>query len=76
MTQRDVNVPINLSERIANDRKPVAKWLVFYVWGMTAVGYVDELLVYEGDEPLKLAVEADGKLTTMWANVKTGGTLR
>ena len=55
---------------------PVAKWLVFYVWGMTAAGYVDELLVYEGDEPLKLAVEADGKLTTMWANVKTGGTLR
>ena len=52
---------------------PTAKWLVFYVWGMTVAGYVDELLVYEGDEPLELAVEADGKLTTMWGNIKTGG---
>lgn len=55
---------------------PTAKWLVFYVWGMSAAGYVDELLVYEGDEPLKLAVEAGGKLTTMWGNIKTGGRPR
>ncbi len=55
---------------------PVAKWLVFYVWGMTAAGYVDELLVYSGDEPLELAVEAGGKLTTMWANMKTGDRAR
>ena len=55
---------------------PVAKWLVFYVWGMTAAGYVDELLVYEGDEPLELAVEAGSKLTTMWGNIKAKGQPR
>ncbi len=51
---------------------PVAKWVVFYVWGMTAPGYVDDLLVYEGEAPLDLAVDPNGKLTTLWGRVKQG----
>ena len=51
---------------------PVAKWVVFYVWGMTAPGYVDDLLVYEGEVPLDLAVDPNGKLTTLWGRVKQG----
>ncbi len=49
---------------------PVAKWVVFYVWGMTAPGYVDDLLIYEGDEPVNLAVDPDEKLATTWGQVK------
>ena len=51
---------------------PVAKWVVFYVWGMTAPGYVDDLLVYEGEDPLDLAVDPNGKLATLWGQVKHG----
>ena len=51
---------------------PVAKWVVFYVWGMTAPGYVDDLLIYEGADPLDLAVDPNGKLTTLWGRVKNG----
>ena len=39
---------------------------------MTSPGYVDDLLVYEGADPLDLAVEPDGKLTTLWGQVKRG----
>ena len=49
---------------------PVAKWVVFYVWGMTAPGYVDDLLVYEGEDPLDLAVDPNGKLATLWGYLK------
>ena len=51
---------------------PVTKWVVFYVWGMTAPGYVDDLLIYEGADPLDLAVDPNGKLTTLWGQVKHG----
>ena len=49
---------------------PVPKWLVFYVWSMAAPGYVDDLLVYEGADPLDLAVDAGGKLATFWGQIK------
>lgn len=51
---------------------PVAKWVAFYTWGITVPGYVDDLLVYEGADPLDLAVDPSGKLTTFWAQVKRG----
>ena len=51
---------------------PVAKWVAFYVWGMTSPGYVDDLLIYEGADPLDLAVDPNGKLTTFWGQVKHG----
>ncbi len=51
---------------------PVAKWVAFYTWGITAPGYVDDLLVYEGEDALDLAVEPVGKLTTFWGQVKRG----
>ena len=35
MTQRDVNVPINPSERLANDRKP--KWMLLFVGAVSLV---------------------------------------
>ena len=49
---------------------PVAKWVAFYTWGITAPGYVDDLLIYEGADPLDLAVDPNGKLTTLWGHVK------
>ena len=51
---------------------PVAKWVAFYTWGITAPGYVDDLLVYEGEDPLDLAVDPNGKLATLWGHVKHG----
>ena len=51
---------------------PVAKWVAFYTWGITAPGYVDDLLVYEGEDPLDLAVDPNGKLATRWGQVKQG----
>ena len=51
---------------------PVAKWVAFYTWGITAPGYVDDLLVYEGEDPLDLAVDPSGKLATLWGQVKHG----
>ena len=51
---------------------PVAKWFAFYTWGITAPGYVDDLLVYEGADALDLAVDPNGKLTTFWGQVKRG----
>lgn len=51
---------------------PVCKFVVFYIWSATAPGYVDDLLVYEGADAIKLAVEkSDDKLTTTWANTKS-----
>ncbi len=51
---------------------PVAKWVAFYTWGITAPGYVDDLLIYEGADPLDLAVDPNGKLTTLWGEMKSG----
>ena len=49
---------------------PVAKWFAFYTWGITAPGYVDDLLVYEGADALDLAVDPSGKLTMFWGQIK------
>lgn len=49
---------------------PVAKWVSFHVYSIAAPGYVDDLLVYEGDEPVNLAVDPLGKLTTAWGHIK------
>ncbi|RKU18228.1 hypothetical protein C6501_03010 [Candidatus Poribacteria bacterium] len=49
---------------------PVAKWVVFHVYTIAAPGYVDDLLVYEGDEPINLAVEPTDKLATVWGYIK------
>ena len=49
---------------------PVAKWVAFYTWGITAPGYVDDLLVYEGEDALDLAVDPGGKLATFWGRIK------
>lgn len=51
---------------------PVAKWVVFYIWGATAPGYIDDLLVYEGAEPLNLAVDPTEKLAVSWGQLKQG----
>ncbi len=51
---------------------PTAKWVVFYVWSMTSPAYFDDLLVYEGADPLDLAVDPIEKLTTFWGQVKQG----
>ncbi len=53
---------------------PVPKWVSFHVFTITAPGYVDDLLVYEGDEPLNLAVEPAEKLTTVWGHLKSRST--
>lgn len=55
---------------------PVAKWVSFHVYSIAAPGYVDDLLVYEGDEPLNLAVEPAEKLTTVWGHLKSPLTTR
>ena len=49
---------------------PTAKWVVFYVWSMTSPAYFDDLLVYEGADPLDLAVDPDDKLATRWGQIK------
>ena len=55
---------------------PVPKWVSFHVYSIDAPGYVDDLLVYEGDEPLNLAVEPTEKLTTVWGHLKGHFTLQ
>ena len=50
---------------------PTAKWFAFYLWGMTSPAYVDDLLVYEGADPLNLAVDPIEKLTTRWDRLRT-----
>ena len=52
-------------------QNPVAKWVSFHVYTIAAPGYVDDLLVYEGNEPINLAVDPMGKLTTVWGHLKT-----
>ena len=55
---------------------PVAKWVSFHVYDIAAPGYVDDLLVYEGDEPLNLAVDPIGKLATAWGHIKRHSSVR
>ena len=55
---------------------PVTKWVAFHVYGFAAPGYVDDLLIYEGDEPFNLAVDPIGKLATVWGNIKGPSALR
>ena len=55
---------------------PVPKWVSFHVYSIVAPGYVDDLLVYEGDEPPNLAVEPTEKLTTVWGHLKSPFTTR
>lgn len=50
---------------------PAPKWVSFHVYSIAAPGYVDDLLAYEGDEPLNLAVEPTEKLTTVWGHLKS-----
>ena len=49
---------------------PRARWFVISAVEMTARGYMDDLLIYEGGEPLHLAVEPTAKLTTTWGRIK------
>ena len=49
---------------------PHAKWFIFFAWAMTAQGYVDDLLIYEGEEPLNLAVNPTAKLARFWGQLK------
>jgi hypothetical protein len=49
---------------------PRPKWFSVLAWAMTARGYIDDLLIYEGGEPINLAVEPTGKLTTRWGQLK------
>lgn len=49
---------------------PVAKSVSFYVYSIAAPGYVDDLFISEGDEPVNLAVDAVGKLSTFWGRIK------
>ena len=55
---------------------PVAQWVVFHVYSTDAPGYVDDLFVYEGDEPINLAVEPLKKLTTVWGHLKRHTSFR
>ena len=50
---------------------PVAKSVTFYIYGIAAPGYVDDLIISEGDEPVNLAVDAVGKLSTYWGRLKS-----
>ena len=50
---------------------PRARWFGIFAGEMTARGYMDDLLIYEGGEPLNnLAVEPTAKLTTTWGRIK------
>ena len=49
---------------------PTAMWAVFSVYSITTPGYVDDLLIYEGEEPFNLAVDPAGKIATTWGHIK------
>ena len=49
---------------------PRPKWFIMLAYEMDARGYMDDLLIYEGDEPISLAVEPTAKLTTLWGKLK------
>ncbi len=49
---------------------PQPKWFLIFAWAMDARGYMDDLLIYEGEDPIPLAVEPTAKLTTLWGKLK------
>lgn len=49
---------------------PQPRWFLILAWAMDARGYMDDLVIYEGDEPVTLAVEPTAKLTTLWGRLK------
>ena len=49
---------------------PRARWFGIFAGAMTARAYMDDLLIYEGGEPVSLAVEPIAKLTTTWGRIK------
>lgn len=49
---------------------PRPKGFIILAWAMDARGYIDDLLIYEGGEPINLAVEPTAKLTTLWGELK------
>ena len=49
---------------------PQAKGFVFFANAMKASGYVDDLLIYEGKEPLAFADRFAPKLSTRWGQLK------
>ena len=49
---------------------PHPKWFNLIAYEMTEPAYIDDLLIYEGDEPISFAVEPDTKLTTLWGQLK------
>ena len=51
---------------------PHPRWFSIWAWAMTARGYIDDLIIYEGGKPINLAVEPAGKLTTRWGQLKRG----
>ena len=50
---------------------PACKRIVFTTYGLAAPGYVDDLLVYEGAEPIRrAAVEPVEKFAAVWGKLK------
>ena len=63
-TKRKKGIPFR------KDAAGPATRIVFHIKTMDAPGYVDGLLVYEGENPIAFAVEPKRKLTTMWGHLK------
>ena len=49
---------------------PQPRWFLIFAWAMDARGYMDDLVIYEGDDPINLAVEPTAKLATRWGQLK------
>ena len=49
---------------------PRPKWFLIFAWAMDARGYMDDLMIYEGEDPISLAVEPTAKLATLWDDLK------
>ena len=49
---------------------PAATSIVFSMERSTVPGYIDDLIVYEGENPIVLAVEPSRKLATVWGHIK------
>ena len=63
-TKRKKGIPFR------KDAAGPATEIIFHIKTMDAPGYVDGLLVYEGENPIAFAVEPKRKLTTMWGQLK------
>ena len=49
---------------------PRPRWFIMLAREMDARGYMDDLLIYEGNKPISLAVDPAAKLTTLWGRLK------